>query len=320
MELPDNSPFSPFPKIANIGKVKMSITQKIHGSNAQIYIWERRLSIEDIPVTETLEQAQARHPGKQLEISPFSDKTSTLLHVFVDLKCGSRTRWITPGDDNFGFAAFVHANKEEFISKLGLGTHFGEWAGLGINSGEGLSQKTFVLFDYWKYADKPLPPQTVTVPVLYEGAVDLAAIDQAMSDLKTNGSKLAPGFMRPEGVVVSFGDVRYKKVFDAEETKWKKGDEIAAGLKDEKRTDLAKLFELYGHLCQPARLEKLWSKDERYAVMYPKSLPNVVNDYFQDLVDEGQAIGCLDSPEDLVSMKKLISPMLYKFVRETVKL
>ena len=27
--------------------------------------------------------------------------------------CGSRTRWITPEDDNFGFARWAHDHKEE---------------------------------------------------------------------------------------------------------------------------------------------------------------------------------------------------------------
>lgn len=39
---------------------------------------------------------------------------------------GSRNRWITPKDDNFGFAAWVEANKDAIL-KLGPGRHFGEW-------------------------------------------------------------------------------------------------------------------------------------------------------------------------------------------------
>jgi hypothetical protein len=44
---------------------------------------------------------------------------------------GSRTRWITPEDDNHGFAKWVKANHEELL-KLGPGHHFGEWWGNGI--------------------------------------------------------------------------------------------------------------------------------------------------------------------------------------------
>lgn len=171
--------FKPFPKIDNINKAYMHITQKIHGTNAQVFIY----------------------PNESGELQ---------------LLCGSRTRWITPENDNYGFAAFVHQHKQEFIDKLGVGQHFGEWAGLGINSGEGLNYKVFVLFDFWKYpADRPLPPGCVVVPVLYKGAMNLAMVEEAMNELKTNGSKLAPGFMRPEGVVTMIMGVRYKKMFEA---------------------------------------------------------------------------------------------------------
>ena len=41
---------------------------------------------------------------------------------------GSRTRWITPDDDNFGFSKWAHEHKEELMG-LGMGQHFGEWWG-----------------------------------------------------------------------------------------------------------------------------------------------------------------------------------------------
>lgn len=235
--------FKAFPSIERVGKVWMSITQKIHGSNAQVYIYEE-------------------------------DGEKKLL-------CGSRIRWITPESDNYGFAAHVYANKAEFIEKLGPGQHFGEWAGPGINSGEGLTEKTFVLFDFHKWpTERPLPPQTKVVPLLYKGALDLKAIEIAMEDLKINGSKLANGFMRPEGVVVNIAGVRYKKVFDAEETSWKgKDPNYVKKIKDE--VD-------YSHLLQPIRLEKLLSRDEQYKLNFPKNLPLIVDAYVDDLVKEGQ--------------------------------
>ena len=42
---------------------------------------------------------------------------------------GSRTRWITPQDDNMGFSAWAHEHKDELMP-LGVGRHFGEWWGL----------------------------------------------------------------------------------------------------------------------------------------------------------------------------------------------
>lgn len=41
------------------------------------------------------------------------------------VRAGSRKRWITPEDDNFGFAAWVRRNEEE-LRELGPGQHFGE--------------------------------------------------------------------------------------------------------------------------------------------------------------------------------------------------
>ena len=39
---------------------------------------------------------------------------------------GSRSRWITPESDNFGFARWAAEHQEELL-KLGTGTHYGEW-------------------------------------------------------------------------------------------------------------------------------------------------------------------------------------------------
>src|ERR1700722_7041547 len=95
--------FRSFGKIERIGKLYMSITQKIHGTNAQIYI-----DCEE---------------GKYTIIA------------------GSRTRWLTPEDDNFGFAQWVSENQVDLCLTLGIGRHYGEWCGKGINSGEGLNEK-----------------------------------------------------------------------------------------------------------------------------------------------------------------------------------
>jgi hypothetical protein len=265
--------FRAFPKIERIGKVEMAITQKIHGTNAQVFIYE---------------------------------KDGTL-----DLLVGSRTRWITPEDDNFGFAAFVQANREAFIRLLGPGVHFGEWAGPGINSGEGLTQKTFVLFDFWKYPpERELPPQTTVVPLLYRGPLDATKIEKAMDDLKTNGSKLVPGFMRPEGVVVNVAGTRYKKVFEAEETKWTKGD----GNKERLQKVAASVD--VSHLLQPVRMEKLLSRDEKYVRNYPNSLPEICSDYIADLVAEGQIVA--PTPDDFKVIKKALGSQLYGFAKEMV--
>jgi hypothetical protein len=115
---------------------------------------------------------------------------------------GSRTRWITPEDDNYGFSRWAHANKEELL-KLGPGQHFGEWWGLGIQRNYGLKEKRFSLFNTarWSY-DSLRPACCGVVPVLYSGDFDTVMISIALKELAELGSKAAEGFMKPEGVVI----------------------------------------------------------------------------------------------------------------------
>jgi hypothetical protein len=47
-----------------------------------------------------------------------------------------------------------------------------------------------------------LPECCHLVPVLYRGVFDTARVDEALNDLRVNGSRAAPGFAKPEGVVV----------------------------------------------------------------------------------------------------------------------
>jgi hypothetical protein len=269
--------FEAFPDIKKLGSAALFITQKIHGSNAQVFIFQQ----ED---------------GS------------------LDLRCGSRSRWIAPGNDNYGFAEMVYANKQAFIDTLGPGRHYGEWAGPGINSGEGLKVKTFILFDHWKYPpERSLPPNTVVVPVLFSGAFDLSRVQECMDDLKANGSKLVPGYMNPEGCVVRIKGERYKVVFQAEETGWKSAK---SDYQKEKSDAAAKAFEQYGHLLQPIRLEKLLSRDETYLREYPKSMPLIANAYFDDLVKEDQLKG---TEEEIKGIKKLLGRNLFSFVQEVVE-
>lgn len=269
--------FESFPDIKKFGTAVLYITQKIHGSNAQIYIFQQ----ED---------------GS------------------LDLACGSRSQWIAPGKDNFGFAEMVYAHKQEFIDKLGPGRHYGEWAGPGINSGEGLKTKTLVLFDHWKYpSERPLPPNTVIVPVLYAGGFDLGKIQEVTDDLKKNGSKLVTGFMRPEGIVLNIKGQRHKIVFEAEETKWKDADPEYQKQKSREENEAALK---YGHLLQPIRLEKLLSRDEVYLKEYPKSMNKIVTDYFADLIKEDQVQG---TEVEIQGIRRVIGRTMFKFVQSVVE-
>ena len=114
----------------------------------------------------------------------------------------SRTRIITPENDNFGFAGWVKKNADLLVDTLGVGLHFGEWWGLGIQRGYGLVERRFSLFNASKWVE-PLPLAALrVVPVLYEGPMSTAAIEEALDLLRFTGSFAEPGYMKPEGIVI----------------------------------------------------------------------------------------------------------------------
>lgn len=132
------------------------------------------------------------------------DGTNAQVHITEDgrMLVGSRTRWITPEADNYGFARWCAENRDELM-KLGPGSHFGEWWGQGIQRRYGLAEKRFSLFNTARWTDDAARPACChVVPVLYVGDFDTLAIDNCLGPLRSSGSVAAPGFMQPEGVVV----------------------------------------------------------------------------------------------------------------------
>jgi len=132
---------------------------------------------------------------------------------------GSRTRWITPDTDNHGFSRWAHENKTELL-KLGPGHHFGEWWGQGIQRGYGLTEKRFSLFNTARWSDEAERPECCSVvPVLYLGEFDTQEIAITLSALKTFGSVAAPGFMKPEGIIVWHDKARvlFKKTIEKDD-------------------------------------------------------------------------------------------------------
>lgn len=133
----------------------------------------------------------------------------TNAQVFIDedgvtIRAGSRNRWLTPGDDNFGFAGWVERNRDELL-QLGPGRHFGEWWGSGIQRRYGLTggDKRFSLFNTGRWSDPNVRPSCCgVVPVLYAGVFNDQAVEETLAALRDNGSAAAPGFMNPEGIVV----------------------------------------------------------------------------------------------------------------------
>lgn len=161
--------FESFPKIARLNRT-ITVTEKIDGTNAQVCV------LED---------------GRVL--------------------AGSRNKWITPEDDNYGFAAWVRDHADELRTGLGFGRHFGEWWGQGIPRKYDMKRKVFSLFNVsrWHKGDHVLPFETAeapdccdVVPVLYHGPFSQEKIETALQRLRDCGSFAAPGFMKPEGVII----------------------------------------------------------------------------------------------------------------------
>lgn len=157
--------------------------------------------------------------SRDIIITEKIDGTNACIFIGEDgeFLTGSRTRWITPQDDNFGFSAWANERRDELMA-LGPGRHFGEWWGAGIQRKYGLSEKRFSLFNVSRWADGR-PACCHVVPVLYSGPNSPGAIDSAMDSLRLGGSVAAPGFMDPEGVVLFHvaGNVGFKKTLKKDE-------------------------------------------------------------------------------------------------------
>lgn len=69
-----------------------------------------------------------------------------------------------------------------------------------------------------KYQE-PLPECCGLVPVLHRGRFSVLQCDMALDELRMGGSKAAPGFMKPEGIVVFHvaGNVGFKKTIEKDE-------------------------------------------------------------------------------------------------------
>lgn len=198
--------FREFPKIARLSR-EMIVTEKIDGTNAQVVIE----TLEGYPAYGCVYQSDG-----------------------MAIYAGSRTRWITPDNDNHGFAKWVLEHAEELMAGLGPGKHFGEWWGSGIQRGYGLpkGEKRFSLFNTIRWCRHDAEPQRIEtqdpriekyqqrlpecchlVPVILSGAFNTADVDRCLEMLAKEGSFAAPGFKNPEGVVVYHvpGNVMFKK-------------------------------------------------------------------------------------------------------------
>lgn len=111
----------------------------------------------------------------------------------------SRKQFITPAKDNHGFARWAYENQETLIKDLGPGYHFGEWWGSGIQRGYGLTEKRFSLFN-------PTKQSSIchNIPILVSCNSPSLEFEIAMlkKTMIANGSYVAPGFKKPEGLII----------------------------------------------------------------------------------------------------------------------
>jgi hypothetical protein len=169
--------FAKWPSIQRLSSEICWITEKIDGTNGVIYVPD--------------------------------DASSPII-------AGSRERWLsnedgTPpikGQDNYGFAAWVY-DRRESLRRLGPGTHYGEFHGAGIQRKYCLPDKRFASFEYWR-SDIAIPGVCV-VPILYTGEPYEGVIKNTVDALIDGGSRLYPGFMKPEGVVVTYKNMNHCK-------------------------------------------------------------------------------------------------------------
>ncbi len=157
--------FKAWPKIRRVSSGMWRVTEKIDGTNGVLYVPES----EGEPIL-----------------------------------AGSRSRWLTVEQDNFGFAAWVSEN-EEILTQLKPGYHHGEWWGAKIQRRYNQSGRQLSLFNM----KTDIPENNIgldLIPCLDEfESLDFEYVNRRVNDvvrdLTFGGSTLDHG-TQPEGVVV----------------------------------------------------------------------------------------------------------------------
>lgn len=205
--------FIKWPKTPRLFR-EIVITEKLDGTNSAVIFEDVTTEdVEHVPSTELI----VRGP------------------YLYRVGAQSRNRIITPGKttDNHGFAAWVYKNKEELFEILGVGRHYGEWWGRGIQKRyENSVMRGFALFNTAKHEGlhEWLPGvdgsdwEVLVEPVmtLYKGPFSEKAIRETLSELDKHGSAMSP-FDKAEGIVVFHTQSRqtYKVTLDGEDKgKW----------------------------------------------------------------------------------------------------
>lgn len=213
-------------------QLELLVDAQVGGGESE-YLEALRSSLCDLRKDWSDKEAQFRDPAegehrefpkiprlsRPVVITEKIDGTLGLVHIGADgaVRAGSKSQWITPVNDNHGFAEWVLVHHEE-LRELGPGYHFGEWWGWKINRGYGLKEKRWSLFNttMWGVAR---PACCHVVPVIGTGLFTTELVYEALQLLRDQGSLAAPGFLRPEGVVIyhTQGNLLFKKTLERDE-------------------------------------------------------------------------------------------------------
>lgn len=189
--------YEPFGKIPEFRK-PVTITEKLDGISAAVIIEKVR------------PHSHGYYTVDDNILGSMRAGTDGLYAIYA--QAGNRI--VNTENDNHGFAAWVKNNASGLISTLGTGRHNGEWWGKGIKRDYWVDSKRFSLFNTKRWSLPLGIPGLGTVPIVAQsdGRYVSSDVNFALDFLRAKGSKAAPGFRNPEGIVIyhSGSDSMYK--------------------------------------------------------------------------------------------------------------
>lgn len=229
MDLMDDDTFGEFKKWGSTPRFHkgLHITEKLDGTNGG-------LSVEIVGHEDMSWHYSGQVPEDATYVTHRTEDGSDPGFGYL-VRAQSRKRIITPGNDNFGFAKWVWDNAEALANTLGMGYHYGEWYGEGIQKNPlAVKGRYWALFNTWHWA-RPENALRLSlsgvqglthVPVLHDESRDGPAtwetIPAVLDRLRALGS-LADGYMShplahkmdyhvegPEGIIVWHKETQQK--------------------------------------------------------------------------------------------------------------
>lgn len=217
---PKDPTYPGMPPIARLHRPWV-LTEKIDGTNGLI-------AVKDVTYISRDPEDPSTHWPPPLATYGVLDETSREGWKVHGIWAGSKNQWLGPDGDNFGFGAWVRENHAALILTLGEGLHRGEWWGSGIQTGYGLpkGERRFSLFNTSRFDPAVVSegvPGLGVVPLLTDecpGHRVNEVVAAWLAELEMDGSRAAPGFMNPEGVVAfqPSSQVTFKATIVGDET------------------------------------------------------------------------------------------------------